>query len=102
MRSLGLAIYFFFVILLTVIGVVFAKYNADPVVVKFFYMKSTPMAQWIVVFIAFASGFMLSTILLTWKLIRVHISRKKYIKSYEHLKAVLEQKIKDLKTDGHN
>jgi hypothetical protein len=50
--------------------------------------------------VSFLFGFITATLMLTWKLIAVYVSRKKYMKSYEQVKAVLEQKIKDLKIDG--
>lgn len=100
MKGFALALYFIFVIVLTVFGVYFAKHNADPVIIKFFYMNSQPTAQWIVLMISFMAGFFIATLLLTWKLIRVYLTKKKYMHSYEQLRSALEQKIKDLKTDG--
>jgi len=100
MKGFGLALYFILVVVLTVCGVYFAKYNSEPVVIKFFYMKSLPTAQWVIMILTFGAGFMLATLFLTWKLIKVYLSRKKYIHSYEQLKSALEQKIKELKIDG--
>lgn len=100
MRGFGLIMYFVFIITITVLGVFFAKQNAEPVIVQFFYLRSVPTAQWVVILIAFLLGFLTSTLLLSWNLIKVYISKKKYMHSYEELKSSLEQKIKDFKIDG--
>ncbi len=100
MRGFALIMYFIFIIALTVAGVLFAKHNSDPVIIRFFYLRSVPTSQWVVLLIAFLSGFFTATLLLTWKLIKVYLSKKKYMHSYEELRSALEQKIKDLKIDG--
>ncbi|HOW16286.1 MAG TPA: hypothetical protein PK443_01095 [bacterium] len=100
MKTFGILFYFLFVIAITVLGVFFAKHNSEPIITRFFYLRTDPTAQWIVMLVSFLFGFITATLMLTWKLIAVYVSRKKYMKSYEQVKAVLEQKIKDLKIDG--
>ena len=102
MRSFGLVVYFLFLAAVVTVGVFFAKYNSEPIILKFFYLRSLPMAQWLIVFISITAGFLLAVIMMSWKLITLYVSRKKYIKLYEQIKAMLEQKINDIDKDTHN
>ena len=102
MRTCGLIFYFIFLIALVTFAVFFAKYNAYFVNVGFFGMYIPPAPLWVVVFISFLIGFFTSTVIFSWKLIRLSLSRKKYMRSYENIKDLLEQKIKDLKTNNED
>ena len=102
MRTFGLIFYFIFLIALVTFAVFFAKYNAYFVNVGFFGMYIPPAPLWVVVFISFLIGFFTSTVIFSWKLIRLSLSRKKYMRSYENIKDLLEQKIKDLKTNNED
>ena len=102
MRTFGLVLYFIFLIALVTFAVFFAKYNAYFVNVGFFGMYIPPAPLWVVVFLSFIIGFFTSTIIFSWKLIRLSLSRKKYMRSYENIKDLLEQKIKDLKTGNED
>ncbi|MCX6113103.1 MAG: hypothetical protein NTY22_07495 [Proteobacteria bacterium] len=102
MRTFGLVLYFIFLIALVTFAVFFAKYNAYFVNVGFFGMYIPPAPLWVVAFLSFFVGFVTSSVILSWKLIRLSLSRKKYMKSYESIKTLLEQKIKDLKTSDED
>lgn len=97
MRTFSLILYFIFLTVIMVLAVFFAKYNAYFVNIGFFGRYIPPTPLWVVVFISFFIGFIASALIFSWKLIRLSLSRKKYIKSYENIKGLLEQKIKDLK-----
>ncbi|MEI6093235.1 MAG: LapA family protein [bacterium] len=97
MRTFGLILYFIFLTVIITFAVFFAKYNAYFVNIGFLGMYIPPAPLWVIVFISFALGFVASALMFSWKLIRLSISRKKYMKSYENIKSLLEQKIKDLK-----
>jgi len=102
MRTFGLVLYFIFLIAIVTLAVFFARYNAYFVNVGFFGMYIPPAPLWVVVFLSMLAGFLTSTIIFSWKLIRLSLSRKKYMKSYESIKDLLEQKIKDLKTGNED
>ena len=97
MRTFGLVLYFVFLITIVTFAVFFAKYNATVTPIGFFGLYIPPAPLWVELFLAFFIGFLASSIILSWKLIKLSLSRKKYMKSYESIKTLLEQKIKDLK-----
>jgi uncharacterized integral membrane protein len=97
MRTFGLVLYFVLLIMIVTVLVFFAKYNAYFVNISFFGLYIPPAPLWVVVFVSFLVGFLTSTILFSWKLLKLSLSRKKYMKSYDNIKNLLEQKIKDLK-----
>ena len=104
MRTFGLVLYFVFLTLIVTFGVFFAKFNAYFVNIGFFGTYIPPAPLWVVVFISFLLGFAAAAILFSWKILRLSISKKKYVRSYEQIKGILEQKIKDIKTgdEEHN
>ena len=97
MRTFALVLYFVLLIMIVTVLVFFAKYNAYFVNVGLFGIYIPPAPLWVVVFVSFLFGFLTSAILLSWKLLKLSLSRKKYMKSYDNIKNLLEQKIKDLK-----
>jgi len=56
-----------------------------------------------VMLLSFIGGYLVATIVLSWKLIKLTISRKKYINSYEKLKSMIEKNMNEHKiTDDDN
>ncbi|MFH1223418.1 MAG: LapA family protein [Pseudomonadota bacterium] len=97
MRAFGLIVYFVVIAVVVTLGVVFAVDNSVFITLKFYKWQVPQMSLWIIIFSAFFIGFLTATIILSWKLIKLSLSRKKYINSYEKLKAMLQQKMEDLK-----
>ena len=99
MKLFGTIVYFIILIVLVVLGVFFAKYNSYFVNINFLGVESFNMPLWISLFLAFLLGFVLSALAFSWKIIAVYLSKQQYIKSYEQVKKLLEQKVKDTKTE---
>jgi uncharacterized integral membrane protein len=86
MKKFGLVLYFIILIAIVTVLVFFAKYNAYFVNIGFFGLYIPPAPLWVVVFISFLLGFLTSAILLSWKLLKLSLSRKKYMKSYDNIR----------------
>jgi uncharacterized integral membrane protein len=99
MKLLGLIFYFLILIAMVVFGVYFAKYNAYGVDINFLGFESFNTPLWIAILLAFFVGFILSAIVFSWKIVAVYLSKQQYIKSYEQVKKLLEQRVKDTKTE---
>lgn len=99
MRLFGTVVYFLILIAFVVFGVYFAKYNAYGVDINFLGFESFNVPLWIGLLVAFALGFILSALVFSWKIIAVYLSKQQYIKSYEQVKKLLEQKVKDTGTE---
>lgn len=95
MRTFWLIVYFLIVIALVTFGVVFAKDNALFVTIKFFKWNTPQAPLWMIMALSFIGGYLIATIVLSWKLIKLTISRKKYINSYEKLKSIIEKNMKE-------
>jgi uncharacterized integral membrane protein len=103
MRVFWLIVYFLILVALVTIGVMFAKDNAIFITVKFFKWNTPQAPLWMIMLLSFIGGYLLATIVLSWKLIRLTISRKKYINSYEKLKSMIEKNMNEHKmTDDDN
>ena len=103
MRIFWLVTYFIILIAVVAVGVVFARENAFFVTIKF-YKWTTPHAPlWMIMAASFVVGYLLATVILSWKLIKLSLSRKKYINSYEKLRSIIEKNMNEYKmTDDDN
>lgn len=97
MRTFTLIIYFIVLITAVILGVLFAQDNAYFISIRFLGHDVPHAPIWVVTFISFAAGFILSMIIFSWNYISLYLSRKKYMDSYEQIKKILEDKMSDLK-----
>ena len=103
MRVFWLIFYFLVLVALVTVGVMFAKDNAFFITIKFFKWNTPHAPLWMIMLLSFIGGYLLATIVLSWKLIKLTISRKKYINSYEKLKSMIEKNMNEHKmTDDDN
>lgn len=103
MRIFGLIVYFIIIIAVVTGCVIFATDNAYFITLKFHKWQTPQAPLWVIVFGSFLLGYLVATLIFSWKLIKLSLSRKKYINSYEKIKAVLQQKMEDFKDhDEHN
>jgi len=103
MRAFGLIVYFVIIIAVVLACVLFATENANFVTLKFYKWQTSQTSMWVIIFGSFIIGYLTATLILSWKLIKLSMSRKKYINSYEKLKAAVQQKMEDYKNpDEHN
>ncbi len=100
MRIFWLVVYFIILLALVTVGVFFAKDNAYFITVKFFKWSTPHAPLWIIMAISFVGGYLVASIILSWKLIKLTISRKKYINSYEKLRSLIEKNMNENKTSG--
>ena len=91
MRIFWLIIYFIILVALVTVGVIFAKDNAYFITIKFFKWNTPHAPLWAIMALSFVGGYLVASIVLSWKLIKLTISRKKYINSYEKLKSLIEK-----------
>ena len=97
MRVFWLIVYFLILVALVTVGVMFARDNAFFITIKFFKWNTPHAPLWMIMLLSFIAGYLISTIVLSWKLIKLTISRKKYINSYEKLKSMIEKNMNELK-----
>ena len=103
MRVFWLIVYFLVLVALVTVGVMFAKDNAFFITIKFFKWNTPHAPLWMIMLLSFVGGYLIATIVLSWKLIKLTISRKKYINSYEKLKSMIEKNMNECKmTDDDN
>jgi uncharacterized integral membrane protein len=103
MRIFWLIVYFLILVALVTVGVMFAKDNAFFVTIKFFKWNTPHAPLWMIMLLSFIGGYLVATIVLSWKLIKLTTSRKKYINSYEKLKSIIEKSMNEHKmTDDDN
>jgi len=103
MRVFWLIVYFLILVALVTFGVMFARDNAFFITIKFFKWNTPHAPLWMIMLLSFVGGYLVATIVLSWKLIKLTISRKKYINSYEKLKSMIEKNMNEYKiTDDDN
>lgn len=103
MRVFWLIVYFLVLVALVTVGVMFAKDNAFFITIKFFKWNTPHAPLWMIMLLSFIGGYLIATIVLSWKLIKLTISRKKYINSYEKLRSIIEKNMNEHKiTDDDN
>jgi len=103
MRVFWLIVYFLILVALVTVGVMFAKDNAFFITIKFFKWNTPHAPLWMIMLLSFIGGYLVATIVLSWKLIKLSISRKKYINSYEKLRSMIEKNMNEHKiTDDDN
>jgi uncharacterized integral membrane protein len=103
MKVFWLIVYFIILLALVTVGVIFAKDNAYFITIKFFKWNTPHAPLWVIMALSFLGGYLVATIVLSWKLIKLTISRKKYINSYEKLKSLIEKNMNEHKiTDDDN
>jgi len=98
MKVFWLIVYFIVLMALVTVGILFAKDNAYFITIKFFKWNSPHAPLWMIIAISFIGGYLLATIVFSWKLIKLTISRKKYINSYEKLRSIIEKNMNEYKT----
>lgn len=105
MKTFWILFYFTILIFVVAVGVFFAVDNASFVPVNFslrlhdlkFLDVKTTQPVWMIIFVSLVLGYLLATVIMSWKIIRLAVSRKKYINLYEKLKFMMEKNMNEYK-----